>query len=76
LQAALEQVGGLAAVCVGDSTYDVQAATAAGWTCICVRTGGFGVAELYDAGAAHVFDDVAELLDKLDETPLARPTPP
>ncbi len=76
LQAALEQVGGLAAVCVGDSTYDVQAATAAGWTCICVRTGGFGVAELYDAGAAHVFDDVAELLDKLDETPLARSTPP
>jgi len=74
LKAALDQVGGQAAICVGDSTYDVQAAAAAGWKCICLRSGGFGVAELYDAGAAHVFDDVAELLDKLDETPLAQPT--
>ena len=74
LQAALDQVGGHAAICVGDSTYDVQAAAAAGWKCICLRTGGFGVAELYDAGAAQVFADVAELLDKLDETPLAQPT--
>lgn len=73
LQAALDQVGGKTAVCVGDSTYDVEAATAAGWKCICVRTGGLGIAELYDAGAAHVFDDVAELLDKIDQTPLARP---
>jgi len=73
LQAALDQVGGQAAVCVGDSTYDVQAAAASGWQCLCVRTGGFGIAELYDAGAAHVFNDVAELLEKIDETPLARP---
>ncbi|MGI8723191.1 MAG: HAD family hydrolase [Geodermatophilaceae bacterium] len=74
LKAALDQVGGRAAVCVGDSTYDVLAAAAAGWKCICLRSGGFGVAELYDAGAAQVFDDVAELLDKLDETPLAQPS--
>jgi HAD superfamily hydrolase (TIGR01549 family) len=74
LQAALERVGGQAAVCVGDSTYDVQAAAAAGWTCIAVRTGGFGVTELTDAGARHVFDDVADLLDNLDDTPLAGPT--
>jgi len=73
LQAALDQVGGQAAVCVGDSTYDVQAAAASGWQCLCVRTGGFGIAELYDAGAAHVFDDVAELLERIEKTPLARP---
>ena len=62
-------------MCVGDSTYDVEAAAAAGWTCIGVRTGGFGIAELYDIGAAHVFDDVAELLARIDETPLAGPDP-
>jgi len=72
-QAALSEVGGHAAVCVGDATYDVEAAQAAGWSCIAVRTGGFGVAELQDAGASHVFDDVADLLAHLDETPLAKP---
>ena len=74
LQAALTEVGGQAAVCVGDSSYDAEAAAGAGWACICVRTGGFGDAELRDAGAAHIFDDVAELLDQLDATPLARPS--
>ena len=74
LQAALTEVGGQAAVCVGDSTYDAEAAAGAGWACICVRTGGFGDAELRDAGAAHIFDDVAGLLDQLDATPLARPS--
>ncbi len=75
LQAALDLIGGQAAVCVGDSTYDVEAAAAAGWKCIGVRTGGLGIAELYDIGAVHVFDDVAELLDRIDETPLAGPDP-
>ena len=74
LKAALAQVGGQAAVCVGDSTYDVEAARAAGWSCICVRTGGFGIAELREAGAAQVFDDVADLLDQLDTSPLGRPS--
>lgn len=73
LLAALDQIGGRAAVCVGDSTYDVKAAAAQGWQCIGVRTGGFGTAELYEAGAKQVFDDVAELLDRIDETLLARP---
>ncbi len=74
LLAALEQVGGHAAVCVGDSTYDVEAAAAVGWGCIGVRTGGFGVAELIEAGAMRVFADVADLLDHLDDTPLAGPS--
>lgn len=73
LAAALDDIGGRAAVCVGDSTYDVEAAAALGWQCIVVRTGGFGVDELTGAGAIRVFDDVAELLEHLDETPLAHP---
>ena len=74
LLAALEQVGGHSAVCVGDSTYDVEAAAAAGWSCIGVRTGGFGVAELNEAGAVRVFEDAADLLDHLDDTPLGKPS--
>lgn len=73
LRAALDQIGGRAAVCVEDSTYDVKAAAAEGWECIGVRTGGFGAAELYEAGAKQVFDDVAALLVGIDETRLAQP---
>jgi hypothetical protein len=34
-------------------------------------TGGFAEAELRDAGAACVFESIADLRDQLDETPLA-----
>ena len=34
-----------------------------------VRTGGFGVDELRDAGAIAVFESIAELRERLDETP-------
>ena len=67
LHAALTEIDGQAAVCVGDSTYDIEAAATLGWQCIAVRTGGFGVAELTEAGAVAVFADVAELLDHLDD---------
>ena len=40
LMAALDEVGGHVAVCVGDSTYDVEAAAAAGWSCIGVARAG------------------------------------
>lgn len=73
LLAALKQVGGTAAVAVRDSTYDIQAAHAAGWERIAVRSGGFGVAELTEAGALRVFEDVGDLLEHLDEAPLAVP---
>ncbi len=73
LLAALKQVGGHAAVAVGDSTYDIQAAHAAGWECIAVRSGGFGVAELTEAGALRVFEDMGDLLEHLDDTPLGAP---
>ena len=58
------------AVMVGDTPWDVQAAKSARVPTIAVRTGGFGQDELEDAGAAAVFESVAELLERLDETKL------
>ena len=58
------------AVMVGDSVYDVEAAHAAKLPVIGLLTGGFGAQELRDAGAECVFEDLLELLGKLDETPL------
>jgi HAD superfamily hydrolase (TIGR01509 family) len=59
------------AVMVGDTTWDVRAAERADVPTIAVRTGGFGQDELCDAGAAAVFESVAELCSRLDDTPLA-----
>ena len=58
------------AVMVGDTTWDIHAAKAAKVPTVAVRTGGFGQDELEDAGAAAVFESVAELLERLDETKL------
>jgi HAD superfamily hydrolase (TIGR01509 family) len=57
-------------VMVGDTTWDVKAAKSAKVPTITVRTGGFGEDELREAGAAEVFESVAELLAQLDETSL------
>jgi HAD superfamily hydrolase (TIGR01509 family) len=71
LQAARERLGDPEeCVVVGDSVYDIHAAHAAGLPAVAVQTGGFGVAELRDAGAAAVFEDLPELVERLDETPL------
>jgi phosphoglycolate phosphatase-like HAD superfamily hydrolase len=59
-------------VMVGDTTWDVEAAKRAGVATIAVRTGGFGVDELREAGAVEVFESVRELCKKLGETALAR----
>lgn len=58
------------AVLVGDSVWDVEAARGAGIPCVTVLTGGFGRAELEEAGAAAVYRDVAELRAQLDDSPL------
>jgi HAD superfamily hydrolase (TIGR01509 family) len=70
--AALEKAGADAsdAVMIGDTTWDIEAAKRAGVDCIAVMTGGFGRDELEEAGAAAVFDSVAELRERLDETAL------
>ncbi|HMC50242.1 MAG TPA: HAD family hydrolase [Solirubrobacterales bacterium] len=62
VHAALEKVGGDGpAVMVGDSTWDVKAADAAGLPTLAVLTGGFSEAELREAGAAHVCESIGEL---------------
>ena len=55
---------------VGDSVWDIEAAERAGIPCVTVLTGGISRAELEDAGAVAVFEDVAELRSRLDESPL------
>jgi HAD superfamily hydrolase (TIGR01509 family) len=49
------------AVMVGDSTWDVKAAGAAGIPTLAVLTGGFSEAELREAGAAEVCESIGEL---------------
>ena len=73
VHAALDRVGGSAgrAVMVGDSPWDVKAAAGADVGTLAVMTGGFSEQELRDAGAAGVFESVAELRDRLDASPLA-----
>jgi HAD superfamily hydrolase (TIGR01549 family) len=64
---ALERVRSRAACLVGDSVWDVEAAQRAGVPAYAVLAGGYGRAELEEAGAAAVYDDVAELLEHLDD---------
>jgi len=70
VQAAMEKAGTGAAVMIGDSTWDCQAAGRAGIQTVAVRTGGFSDGELRDAGALMVFESIAELRERVRETPL------
>ena len=74
VHAALQQAGPDAgtALMVGDTPWDIEAAQAAGVATLAVVTGGFSAQELREAGAWGVFESVAELESRLDETPLAR----
>jgi HAD superfamily hydrolase (TIGR01509 family) len=49
------------AVMVGDSTWDVKAAAAAGVPTLAVLTGGFSAEELTEAGAERVFESIGKL---------------
>ncbi len=71
LDRALGLVEGTRAAVVGDSPWDAMAARAGGHLAVGVLTGGFTESELIDAGAVLVFDSVADLLDRIDQTPLA-----
>jgi HAD superfamily hydrolase (TIGR01549 family) len=62
VHAALEKAGGEGpAVMIGDSVWDVKAASAAQVPTLAVLTGGFSAAELREAGAAEVVESIAEL---------------
>ena len=68
--AALDKLGTKDAVMVGDTPWDVEAARRAGIETVCILTGGFSRAELEDAGAVAVFESVAELRQRIGDTPL------
>lgn len=72
VEAALEETGYPAeqVVMIGDTPYDVEAATRAGVGIIAVRCGGWGDEELQ--GALAVYEDPADLLEHYDESPLGR----
>jgi HAD superfamily hydrolase (TIGR01549 family) len=61
-ETALKKAGGTSAIMVGDSTFDIEAAARMHAPCVGVRTGGFGVDELEEAGAVLVADDPRALL--------------
>lgn len=71
LQVALDRVGGGDAVCIGDATWDFEAAARMDMPGLGVRTGGFSERELLDAGAFAVFDSLPDLTAALDRTPLS-----
>jgi HAD superfamily hydrolase (TIGR01509 family) len=70
VNAALQKAGTEDAVMVGDTPWDIEAATKAGIPTIAVLTGGFGADELTDAGAAIVLESIQELRERIGETPL------
>lgn len=73
-QVAMDRAGSDAgsSIAVGDTVWDVVAARRCGIDCVTVLTGGIGRLELEEAGAVAVYEDVAELLERLDDSPLAR----
>jgi HAD superfamily hydrolase (TIGR01549 family) len=74
LLAALEQAGLEPDGCVfvGDTVWDVVAASEAGMSCVGLLVGGVGEDELRDAGAVEVYDDPQALLQAFDASPLGR----
>jgi phosphoglycolate phosphatase-like HAD superfamily hydrolase len=58
-------------IVLGDSVWDVHAATASGVECVAVTCGGTSAAELTAAGATAVYRDPQDLLQRLADSPLA-----
>jgi HAD superfamily hydrolase (TIGR01509 family) len=73
VEVALDRAGvtGDRAVFVGDTVWDVQAASRAGVPCLCVLSGGISRQELDAEGAAAVFDNSLQLLQNIRQTPIA-----
>lgn len=71
VMAAMQKAGARRAVMVGDSAFDCESAGRAGIPTIGVLTGGFSEMELRAAGAITVFDSLRQLMEALDDTPLA-----
>ena len=67
---AMEKVDAESGLMIGDTRWDCKAAARAGIPAVALLTGGFGEAELRDAGAVGVFTGIAELRDALDRLPV------
>jgi phosphoglycolate phosphatase-like HAD superfamily hydrolase len=63
---AVERGGGGSGVVIGDATWDVESAVAAGLESIGLRSGGVSAERLLAAGAAAVHDGPRDLLEHLD----------
>ena len=74
IEVAIEKSGRSEAVMLGDSTWDCEAAARARIETVAVLTGCFSEGELYEAGAAVVFESLEEALDRLDGTPFGNTT--
>jgi HAD superfamily hydrolase (TIGR01549 family) len=72
VQAALEKAGTQDAIMIGDSRWDIEAASNAGLRTIAVLTGGWSKQELHQHGAIATYESLTSLRQNLDETPLAR----
>jgi phosphoglycolate phosphatase-like HAD superfamily hydrolase len=63
-------LGEAEAIVIGDTIYDVEAATRAGIAAIGLTSGPFDETALRDAGAIAVYADVADLLANIERSPL------
>jgi len=70
VHAAMDKAGTDSALMIGDTSWDCEAAGRAGIPVVAVMTGGFGAAELREAGAVAVFSGLAELRGALSELPV------
>ncbi len=57
-------------IAVGDTTWDIEAAGKLGLKTVCVLTGGHEREQLEEAGATAVYEDAADLLAHLDDSPI------
>ncbi|MBW3644555.1 MAG: HAD family hydrolase [Actinobacteria bacterium] len=60
------------AIVVGDTVWDIEAASQSGLRVIGVLTGGTTRHQLEEAGAVAVYDDPADLLAHLDDSPIGQ----
>lgn len=71
--ATLDKLGGIAparVIVVGDTPYDAEAASKANLRTIGVLSGGFSAENLRQAGCIAIYQDVADLLARYDESPI------
>lgn len=73
IEKAVAEAGGDSPMVVGDSVWDAEAGTRAGALTVALLTGGSGAAELEAAGADTVCENIAALLEVLDDLLAGRP---